>query len=241
MIDELSELLDEFPGSANRTRCFTHIINLVAKSIMKQFDLPKARVGEALDAAAQALATLSSDIEREERSMEGDLVRDEEQDDNNEGLVDIRQEMSDEEITALDKSLQPVRLVLAKVSSVSIEPSHTHNQFQIRKLAFTIKNSTTIVLPEWRSILEQHAEASKVAKEKPLSVRMMPRDVSTRWNSTFDMVEFALLYRKPLDDLTSLREMKLRVYELSEEEWRIAEQLSGVLKVSYTNAHWHAR
>ena len=39
MIDKLAKLLEEFPGAANRTRCFTHILNLVAKSIMKQFDL----------------------------------------------------------------------------------------------------------------------------------------------------------------------------------------------------------
>ena len=103
---------------------------------------------------------------------------------------------------------------------------------QLRKLAFTIKNSTTIVLPEWLSILKKHIEVSVAAKEKnPLSVRMMPRDVATRWNSTFDMLEFAVLYRKPLDDLTNNREMKLRSYELSEEEWIIAEQLAGILKV----------
>lgn len=60
---------------------------------------------------------------------------------------------------------------------------------------------------------------------------MMPRDVATRWNSTFDMLEFAILYRKPLDDLTNNRDMKLRSYELSEEEWIIAEQLAGILKV----------
>lgn len=45
------------------------------------------------------------------------------------------------------------------------------------------------------------------------------------------MLEFALLYRKPLDELTGIREMKLRSYELSEVEWMIAEKLSGVLKV----------
>ena len=61
---------------------------------------------------------------------------------------------------------------------------------------------------------------------------MMPRDVSTRWNSTFDMVQFAVAYREPLNDLTGCRAMKLRDYELTEEEWRIAEQLSGVLDVS---------
>ena len=119
MIDELAELLDDFPGAANRTRCFTHILNLVAKSVMKQFDLPKARAGEALDAATQALASLAGDIESEEASMGGDLVGDEEEDDDGEGLEDIRDEMSADEIAALDESLQLVRLVLVKVNSDS--------------------------------------------------------------------------------------------------------------------------
>jgi hypothetical protein len=50
MIDHLAVLLDKYPRSANRTRCFTHILNLVAKCIMKQFDAPKKkRNGEAGD------------------------------------------------------------------------------------------------------------------------------------------------------------------------------------------------
>jgi len=45
------------------------------------------------------------------------------------------------------------------------------------------------------------------------------------------MLEFTLLYCKPLDELTGIHEMKLRSYELSEIEWTIAEKLSSVLKV----------
>ena len=48
------------------------------------------------------------------------------------------------------------------------------------------------------------------------------------------MLEFVLLYREPLDALTSLREMKLRACELSEGEWKIAGQLSDILKVSHS-------
>ena len=66
-----------------------HILNLVAKSVMKQFDLLKARAGEALDAATQALANLAGDIESEEALMEDDLVGNDEEDDNGEGLGDI--------------------------------------------------------------------------------------------------------------------------------------------------------
>ena len=47
------------------------------------------------------------------------------------------------------------------------------------------------------------------------------------------MLEFVLLYPKLLDELTDIREMKLRLYELSEIEWTIAEKLSGVLKVCH--------
>ena len=41
MVSELEKMLPEFPGEAARTRCFAHVVNLVAKSVIKQFDAPK--------------------------------------------------------------------------------------------------------------------------------------------------------------------------------------------------------
>ena len=66
MIEELEGLLDDFPGAANQMRCFTHIINLVVKSILHQFDIPKAKANEALTNAAQTLLDIANDIEIEE-------------------------------------------------------------------------------------------------------------------------------------------------------------------------------
>ena len=48
----------------------------------------------------------------------------------------------------------------------------------------------------------------------------------------FDMVQFAVAYCEPLNDLTSCRVMKLWEYELTKDEWKIAEQLSDILGVA---------
>lgn len=57
----------------------------------------------------------------------------------------------------------------------------------------------------------------------------MPRDVATRWNSTYNMLVFALEYREAIDEISGDRDM--RKYELSEEEWELVQQLCDVLAV----------
>src|SRR5271163_2494133 len=89
---------------------------------------------------------------------------------------------------------------------------------QLRALSNAIKNSSTILLPLWNSKLE----------ELGLKIRMMPRDVSKRWNSTFDMLDFAINYRAALDAMTSIR--NLRKYELENDEWATAANLRDTIK-----------
>jgi hypothetical protein len=86
-----------------------------------------------------------------------------------------------------------------------------------------VKNSTTILLPQWY----------KTLASSRLPLRMMPRDVSTRWNSTYDMLHFALDFRMAIDAMTAMRDLDLRKYELCPAEWGIAKELRDVLKVSF--------
>lgn len=97
---------------------------------------------------------------------------------------------------------------------------------QLRGLSLAIKNSSTIVLPKWYDVLETLS----------LKPRMMPRDVSTRWNSTYDMVEFAIEYCAALDVMTADRDMNLRKFELSKREWGMVTELCEVLKVIFYNS-----
>ena len=56
-----------------------------------------------------------------------------------------------------------------------------------------------------------------ILKDVKLNALMMPHDVATHWNSTFDMLHFAINYHPTLDIITSEQDMKLRQFELSED------------------------
>jgi hypothetical protein len=45
------------------------------------------------------------------------------------------------------------------------------------------------------------------------------------------MLKFAATYREPINKITGDRSMKIRQYELKDEEWTIVEQLRDCLKV----------
>jgi hypothetical protein len=97
----------------------------------------------------------------------------------------------------------------------------TNFYIQVRQLSFAIIHSTTIALPAWR----------RICRELKLKERLIPRDVVTRWNSTYDMMKFALTYRMAIDKITADKALKLRKYELDNDDWAIIEDLVSVLEV----------
>ena len=78
----------------------------------------------------------------------------------------------------------------------------------------------------------------RLLEELDMKYQIIPRDVSTHWNSTYDMLKFALEYSKAINILTADRQNELQNYELSEREWTIAKQLCDILKVSYVSVPW---
>ena len=82
-----------------------------------------------------------------------------------------------------------------------------------------------ILLPAWKTCLD----------ELELVLGIMPCNATTRWNSTFDMLSFAVEYREAIKQMTSECKNDLWQYELAEEEWAIVRELSDTLKVCMTS------
>lgn len=60
---------------------------------------------------------------------------------------------------------------------------------------------------------------------------MMPRDVATRWNSTGDMLDFAVVYKAAIRTITSDGDYDLVQYQLTQHEWQMVDELSHALSV----------
>lgn len=101
---------------------------------------------------------------------------------------------------------------------------------QLRKLSFAIINSTTLALPGWR----------RACASQKLVPNLIPRDVATRWNSTYDMLHFVLHYRPAIDAVTADKNLKLRKFELDDDEWKIVGDLVSVLEVCSLQCKWQS-
>ena len=188
MVTELNNLLTMFSAS-NCTRCFVHILNLIAKSLLKQFDV-KLKAGDTddLNNDDASLLALAEDIETEEltAAQEKDDGDGEAEEDNQvDDWVDEVEALTPEECADHEESIWPVKQTLIKVGNgihSNIAYLVLTSSSQLRKLVFKIVHSTTILLPAWKAALE----------DLELALKIMPRDISTQWNSTYKMLCFAV-------------------------------------------------
>ncbi len=119
MVAEMGVLLPFFEGQFHRVHCFAHVVNLVAKSMLRQFDAKTAGEveGEA-DEDVRALLELAETMaeedaetmaaQRDEDGEQGPLEDDDE-------WVDEVESLSPEEREQFLERVVPVKLVLAKV------------------------------------------------------------------------------------------------------------------------------
>jgi hypothetical protein len=119
MVDELVNRVPQFGCATSHTHCFLHIINLVAKSIICQFDVKKEDLDEIFDGDTPEIQGFDEHtIEGEEELTDSEdhkELQDRLLKDNNDGWIDKVELLSEEEHNTLEVTIWPVKLVLAKV------------------------------------------------------------------------------------------------------------------------------
>lgn len=197
----------------NHVRCFNHTLQLSAKALLRPFN---PALGKAPD--------IDSD------GGQDDLEGNDNEGDNNDGKKDNRPDVLDvydvddddiDELDDLDADSRDELMADAAVVRTTVS--------KLRQLSFFIIRSTTVALPQWHYYCDKFK----------LTSRIFPRDVVTRWNSTFDMLSFALEYRAAIDAITGhqVLKLKLRKFELEEEEWVIVGELVELLQVTTVVYH----
>jgi hypothetical protein len=163
---------------------------------------------------------------------------DDDDDDNTEGFVEVLQDMTVEEREQWQTEVEPVRTVLFKVSMLSVIfpsfiiylpamlPSFVLLIYllplsQARKISSKINNSTTLLLPRWR---EQVSATS-------FKNWILPRDVATWWNSTYDMLAAFVEMKDPVSKFLDRSSNGMAEFLISDEEWDAIEGLVSALRV----------
>jgi hypothetical protein len=85
-----------------------------------------------------------------------------------------------------------------------------------------IVRHSTIALPQWYRILDNLS----------LHKWVIPRDICTCWNATYDMLDKAYSLKAAVNNITEMRDMKLRQYKIEGHKWELLQQLRDLLKVS---------
>ena len=137
MVDSLATIIAGFPGEANRSRCLAHIVNLVVKIILRQFDLTKKKVKKDVPVDKDSIADedqcefpgddsedvvdkMERVLDKEEKEMdEGGEDDDEDGETLQRNIEMVEKALEDsEEIKEVSKLVKPVRQVLYKVCSI---------------------------------------------------------------------------------------------------------------------------
>jgi hypothetical protein len=164
MVESLATIMSHFSGEANRARCLAHIVNLVAKIILRQFDMTKKKkkknesapelpvpndtgdndttnempiVDEKAEDSDDFDEEMDRVLDKEEKEMDEGDDEDNEESEKLERDAEIMEKAMEDEIERVAKKVKPVRQSLYKVSSSS---------FFITFLLF-------FLLPPWPSFL----------------------------------------------------------------------------------------
>ncbi|PIL32862.1 hypothetical protein GSI_04980 [Ganoderma sinense ZZ0214-1] len=207
MLDEMSKEFPLFRGKKVRVRCFGHVLNLVVKACISGFQGQHSH-----DKFKNEFETAFRDVQ--------ELTDDDYEDDEvSEDEADEAREQADDEVIA---SVDDTHPELADTSDEYAAPRAALQK--ILKLSAKVWNNPNV-----------RAEMSRLAKEAGLQSEVLVRPVATRWNTICAVLERALDMQEVATEVCDQAQfnkrdgVRLRRFVLSEEEWRMLDDLYQLL------------
>lgn len=125
-VTQLTRLIPDFLGPKGRIRCFAHTINLIAKAIIRLFESEKHANENSEEVAEEENTDVEEDEDRAEEDgdkgetgeEDEETEEDEEEDDWEDGLSKNRADECLDNVSAMKADVEPLRLVLVKVSNM---------------------------------------------------------------------------------------------------------------------------
>ena len=135
MVEHLVELLPEFDSQRSRVRCFLHVLSLVVKALIREFDVRPNPEADEKDNEERELLALANDLQvfemehqrkRDVRTWgklqeedDEDAEEDEAEADDGSDDLDPLKDMTEAERKQFEKDVRPVKLAIMKVSNFS--------------------------------------------------------------------------------------------------------------------------
>ncbi|KAL1940908.1 hypothetical protein VTO73DRAFT_7544 [Trametes versicolor] len=220
MMTKLEAILPTIRGSKVRVRCLAHILNLVVKAILSQFDTDRRRRRSqeaAADAQGEDAELVALEDDRDFAEEEPEAEEDEEED----------AQEPDEARDAADEA------VIDKYEDENKDSEITPKE--VRDGHMALKKITELSKKVWHSPTVR-AELARLATEAELPCSVLVRPVRTRWNTMTEVLKRALDMREVLGHLCDLmafnkpQGVRLRRFALTDEEWEIVKQLYDLLE-----------
>ncbi|KAJ7170281.1 hypothetical protein C8R43DRAFT_1085403 [Mycena crocata] len=221
-------LVPAFSALLRCLRCFCHILNLTAK----RKKVPKASRGTKRKRGTQV--TYSEPPENEDHELVLDKNEQLPEDEHQlaQTLIDIENEAPTDngEQAHDDAAVRSIRgRAIAQMRDRGVEISDAENKMvlgifpKVSGLARRVNDSATLGTA-FSTLVQNDPEIEGDSDT-------LTRRVPTRWNSDLDYLESHLNFRGPVESLTAVTAYNLKVFQLTEDQWTLADCLSDILYI----------
>ncbi|KAF7364358.1 Dimer-Tnp-hAT domain-containing protein [Mycena sanguinolenta] len=228
----LLTLNPRFKGTAWRGYCFLHIIQLAAKMILSFFTKQPSRKKRTVKVAVSATQT-------EEVTLDGAPVGNQEDAD----LVQLLDEDAAEREAIRNQDPSGAarnehdNAVVSKIRVAAINEMAgkgvTIDQSQSKTALQVIPRICGLARKVHDSSPVGNAFAKLVDEDKTIigQTQTLARRCGSRWNTDYDSLDTALILESPVRELFKNKDLNLKAYKLTEEQWNLAADLRDVLEV----------